>query len=81
MQYKVILKHLMDGDHYARCNAAPNGVAEGRGPTPESALEMVRAEIRYQLEYCPCSGVSDDYVQLEVVEESQRVAPGWGRDS
>ena len=35
----------------------------------EHVLEMVgklRAEIRYRIEWCPCTGVDEDYVQLEI---------------
>lgn len=64
--YRVQLKRLMDGQWYVRCNAAPNGVAEFVADSEEAALELMRQEIRYQLEWCPCSGVADDYVELEV---------------
>jgi hypothetical protein len=37
-----------------------------RARTEEEALARVREEIRYRLELCPCSGVSEDFVQLEV---------------
>jgi hypothetical protein len=30
-------------------------------------LDALRGEIRYRLELCPCTGVSDDYVELDVV--------------
>ncbi len=33
-----------------------------------SDLELLRAEIRYRLEMCPCSSVDDNYVQLRVEE-------------
>lgn len=38
------------------------------GKSREEALENIRGEIRYRVEYCPCAWVSDDYVQLEVLE-------------
>jgi len=44
----------------------PNCNAQGE--TREEALENIRDEIRYRVEYCPCSWVTDDYVQLEIVE-------------
>jgi hypothetical protein len=66
MIYRVTLKRLTGGEYYARCEAGPNGLAEGVADTAGGAVEEVRKEIRYQLEYCPCSGVSRDYVELEV---------------
>jgi predicted RNase H-like HicB family nuclease len=65
MRYQVTVKQLIDGDWYARCVAAPSGVAVAQAKSKEEALENLRAEIRYQLEWCPCSGVADDYVQLD----------------
>jgi hypothetical protein len=32
----------------------------------EEALEKLQREIRYRLELCPCSGVGERYVELEV---------------
>lgn len=70
VNFRVIVKQLTGGGYYARCNAAPRGVAEAGADTREEALEKVRNEIRYQLEYCPCSAVADDYVELQVVEQA-----------
>ena len=72
MEYRATVKRLMDGQFYARCLAAPNGVAEAWGGTEDDAVERLRNEIRYQLEFCPCSGVDDDYVELDVTEEPER---------
>ena len=67
MRYRATVKPLIDGRYYARCNAAPQGLAEGHGSSEDSALEQLRKAIRYQLEFCPCSGVADDFVELEIV--------------
>ena len=37
-----------------------------RGATRDEALAKLRDEIRYRIEYCPCSGVDDEYVRVEV---------------
>ncbi len=66
MRYRATVKLLVDGRYYARCNAAPQGLAEGHGSSEDSALEQLRRAIRYQLEFCPCSGVADDFVELDV---------------
>ena len=66
MRYRVSLKRLTDGDFYARCLAAPSGPAAAQARTAEEALDRLRQEIRYRLEFCPCSAVSGEYVELEV---------------
>jgi hypothetical protein len=47
----------------ASCNA-PSCSARGRDEA--EALERIRAEIRYRIEWCPCTGVDDDFVVLDV---------------
>ncbi len=42
------------------------GGAAPRGLSPANALDRLRAELRYWVELCPCSGVDDDFVQLNV---------------
>ena len=70
MKYPVTLKQLMDGAFYARCPTGPSGVVERTGDTEEKVLEALRNQIRYELEWCPCSGVADDYVELVVQREN-----------
>ena len=41
-----------------------------RAPERDDALARLRDEIRYRIEYCPCTGVEDDFVQLEVVDSA-----------
>ncbi len=62
--------------YHARLSAEPDGkwVAASvelphcwsRAATPEDALKRLRDEIRYRIELCPCSGVDDAYVQVEL---------------
>ncbi len=70
MEYRVKLKRLKDATYYARCESAPNGLAEGYGDSADQALDNLRKEIRFQLEYCPCSGVAGEYVELAVTDSS-----------
>ncbi|RME55704.1 MAG: hypothetical protein D6795_02585 [Deltaproteobacteria bacterium] len=72
MKYRVTVKRLLDGRFYARCNTAPMGVCETTGGNREEALEKLRNEIRYQLEWCPCSGVAENFVELDVRETHDR---------
>ena len=52
-----------DGEYLASCS---DPQVSARGASWTSALELLRSEIRYRLEMCPCSSVEDDYVQLQV---------------
>lgn len=63
MVFHVSLRKLPDGTFRVSC-ADPEAWATG--PTRRAALELLRKEIRYRLELCPCSGVPDDYVELAV---------------
>jgi hypothetical protein len=57
-----------------RVRAAGNGFVAtcdaptcmSRATTRDEVLEKIRAEIRYRIELCPCTGVADDFVQLDV---------------
>jgi hypothetical protein len=64
MYFQASVDPTEDGEFVARC-ADPQ--ASARGLSPASALERLRAEIRYRIEICPCSSVDDDFVELEVV--------------
>ena len=62
-KFRVRVQALREGGFVATCDAP---VCMSRAKTREEALEKLRAEIRYRLEWCPCTGVDDDYVQLDV---------------
>jgi hypothetical protein len=49
------------------------GAVEVTATSRDLALAKMRDELRYRVESCPCGGVPDDYVELEVRAES---APG-----
>ena len=40
-----------------------------------AALAKMRDELRYRIESCPCGGVPDNYVELEVRAESPPAGP------
>ena len=54
------------GAWVASAVALPN--CWSRAPTREQALAKLRDEIRYRIEYCPCTGVEDSFVQVELVD-------------
>ena len=68
MRYRADLKRTLNDRWYARCNVAPQGLAEAWGDSPDEALEMLRKEIRYRLELRPCSSLGDQNVWLDVRE-------------
>lgn len=63
MRFKAIVEPTDAGDYLAHCEEP---AVSARGLSPDNALDQLRAEIRYFVEYCPCSGVPDDYVELDV---------------
>jgi hypothetical protein len=74
-RFPVRVTPQRDGGVLATCDSP---VCLARAATEDEALEKLRAEIRYRLELCPCTGVSEDYVQLDVERRSgdnDRAAP------
>jgi len=65
MIFEARLESAEDGS-YRATSADPQ--ASALGLSAASALERLRAEIRYRIEMCPCSSVDDDYVQVRVIE-------------
>ncbi len=62
--FRVTVRHQRDGQVIATCDS-PSCMS--RAPNEHEALEKIRAEIRYRIEWCPCTGVPDDYVQLQIL--------------
>ncbi len=63
MRFEANLEESEDGGYVAWC---PDPHVRTRGLSPANALDRLRAELRYHVELCPCSGVDDDYVELDV---------------
>jgi len=61
--FKVRLEPHRSGAWVATCDS-PACVT--RTSSEAEALVKIRNEIRYRIELCPCTGVDEDYVQLEV---------------
>ena len=61
--FRVRLQRQRDGQFLATCE---HPLCMARAPSEEAALEKIGTEIRYRIELCPCTGVGDDYVRLEV---------------
>ena len=64
MKFEATVETGADGGYVA---SFEDPHCSGHGLSPTNALDSLREEIRYRLELCPCTGVSDDYVELDVV--------------
>ncbi len=69
MKFPCTVKRLIDGQWLAKSAGTIAGLVERSGATREEALERLKAEIRYRIEWCPCSGVVEEFVELEVKDE------------
>jgi hypothetical protein len=69
MKFPCTVKQLIGGEWLARSTGTIVGLVERTGTSRENAIERLRAEIRYRIEWCPCSGVVEEFVELEVKDE------------
>ena len=72
MKLTCTVSQLANGNWLARHTGSSVGQVEVTAPTREGALAKMRNELRYRSEYCPCTGVSDDFVELQVRGEGGR---------
>ena len=73
--YKARLNRDPGGSWVASSVELPN--CWSRGSTRDEALAKLRDEIRYRIEYCPCSGVDEEFVRVELqaLPEARSGAP------
>lgn len=65
MKYQVqVMEADEAGTFFAEC--AELGI-KSSGLSPNNALDALRENIRYHLEYCPCTSLGDDCIQLDVL--------------
>jgi predicted RNase H-like HicB family nuclease len=64
VKFEATVEAGAGGGYVASCD---DPQCSGHGLSPTNALDSLREEIRYRLELCPCTGVSDDFVELDVV--------------
>lgn len=62
MKYHVTLNGGDDG-YIAEC---PDLSLAVRSLSPSNALDLLRDEIRYRVELCPCTSVAEDDIQLVI---------------
>jgi hypothetical protein len=59
---------LRNGRWHARHTGSSLGTVEVSCSSREEAITKMRNELQYRIEWCPCSGVSGDTVELQVEE-------------
>ena len=64
MNFEATVEEGAEGGYIARCE---DPQCCGHGLSSASALEALREEIRYRLELCPRTSVSDEFVELDIV--------------
>lgn len=69
MRFPCTITHLADGRWVAKAADATIGIVETAADNRDEALDKLRAELRYRIELCPCTGVGDEYVELDVWSE------------
>jgi hypothetical protein len=57
------------GEWTVRHASAGTGTVEVTAGSREQALEKMRAELRYRLELCPCTGEQYKDIEIDLVEE------------
>ena len=62
--FRVRVQKQSGGEVLVTCESP---VCLSRARTEAEALAKIRDEIRYRLEWCPCTGVDDEYVKLEII--------------
>ncbi len=75
--YRARLSAEPDGSWIASSVQLPH--CWSRGTTRDEAMAKLRDEIRYRIELCPCSGVDDAYVQVELQGDEPAGAPQRAR--
>ena len=63
MKFVVHVSSSEDGEYVAEC---PQMGLTAKGLAPSSALDSLRENIRYNLEYCPCSSVDPGSIEFEI---------------
>jgi hypothetical protein len=72
MKLTCTVSRLANGKWQVRHAGSSTGQVEVTAPTREEALTKMRNELQYRIEWCPCSGASEDIVELQVRVEAGR---------
>lgn len=66
MKAACTVSRTRNGAWLVRHSSSALGTVEVAAPSREEALTKMRNELQYRIEWCPCSGVSGDTVELQV---------------
>lgn len=70
MKAPCTISRQRNGTWLVRHSSPSLGTVEVSASSRDEALTKMRNELQYRIEWCPCSGVSGDTVELQVKEES-----------
>ena len=68
MKAACTLSRMRNGTWLVRHSSSALGTVEVSASSRDEALTKMRNELQYRIEWCPCSGVSGDTVELQVRE-------------
>ena len=66
MKAACTLNRMRNGIWLVRHSSSALGTVEVSASSRDEALTKMRNELQYRIEWCPCSGVSGDTVELRV---------------
>ncbi|MFB6355511.1 MAG: type II toxin-antitoxin system HicB family antitoxin [bacterium] len=66
MQYDVVVEHCQDGSYFGYAPDMEDVMATA--DSRSDVLNRIRKLIHYQLEYCPCSFIDPERVDLDITE-------------
>ncbi len=66
VKFSATLKRLIDGKYQVRSIGTIAGEVTVVADTREAAIARAKDEIRYRIEWCPCSAVTDEFVELDL---------------
>jgi hypothetical protein len=66
MKLTCTITRMPNGRWQARHAGSSLGTVEVSGSSRDEAVPKLRDELQYRIEWCPCSGVSGDTVELQV---------------
>ena len=72
MKLTCTVSRMSNGKWVARHTGSSTGQVEVTAPTRAKALAKMRDELHCGLDYCPGTGFTDDFVELQVQEEGGR---------
>ena len=64
MEYDVVITNCEDGSYFGYAEDVDDVVATG--DSRSDVLNRIRKLIHYQLEYCPCSFIEPDRLELNI---------------